>query len=88
VHAITLDSRAGSAINRVLVRKNIIVRMGTPRFLRQGDEVTIPGDRAQLPGPGQAGAAFARLSMASISFPVRRSRSLFPARAKAPCCGE
>ena len=42
VHAITLDSRAGSAINRVLVRKNIIVRMGTPRFLRQGDEVTIP----------------------------------------------
>ena len=42
VHAITLDSKAGSAINRVLVRKNIIVRMGTPRFLRQGDEVTIP----------------------------------------------
>jgi alpha-2-macroglobulin len=42
VHAITLDSRAGSAINRVLVRKNIIVRMGSPRFLRQGDEVTIP----------------------------------------------
>jgi uncharacterized protein YfaS (alpha-2-macroglobulin family) len=42
VHAITLDSRAGSAINRVLVRKNIIVRMGTPRFLRQGDEVTVP----------------------------------------------
>ena len=42
MHAITLDSKAGSAINRVLVRKNIIVRMGTPRFLRQGDEVTIP----------------------------------------------
>ncbi len=42
VHVITLDSRVGSAINRVLVRKNIIVRMGTPRFLRQGDEVTIP----------------------------------------------
>ncbi len=42
VHAITLDAKAGSAINRVLVRKNIIVRMGTPRFLRQGDEVTIP----------------------------------------------
>ena len=42
VHAITLDSKAGSAVNRVLVRKNIMVRMGTPRFLRQGDEVTIP----------------------------------------------
>ena len=36
------SSRASSAINRVLVRKSIIVRMGTPRFLRQGDEVTIP----------------------------------------------
>lgn len=42
VHAITVDSKAGSAINRVLVRKNVIVRMGTPRFLIQGDEITIP----------------------------------------------
>lgn len=42
VHAITPDSKAGSAINRVLVRKNVIVRMGTPRFLIQGDEITIP----------------------------------------------
>ena len=42
VHAITPDSKAGSAISRVLVRKNILVRMGTPRFLRKGDEITIP----------------------------------------------
>ena len=42
VHAITTDSKAGSAISRVLVRKNILVRMGTPRFLRKGDEITIP----------------------------------------------
>lgn len=42
VRAITTDSRAGSAIDRVIVRKNVIVRMGTPRFLRKGDEVTIP----------------------------------------------
>lgn len=40
--AITADSKAGSSINRVIVRKNIIVRMGTPRFLRKGDELTIP----------------------------------------------
>ena len=26
----------------MIVRKNIIVRMGTPRFLRKGDELTIP----------------------------------------------
>jgi uncharacterized protein YfaS (alpha-2-macroglobulin family) len=42
VRAITTDSRAGSAIDRVIVRKNVIVRMGTPRFLRKGDEITIP----------------------------------------------
>ena len=42
VRAITPDSKAGSAIDRVIVRKNVIVRMGTPRFLRKGDEVTIP----------------------------------------------
>ncbi len=42
VHTITADSKAGSAINRVLVRKNIIVRMGTPRFLSKGDMLTVP----------------------------------------------
>jgi alpha-2-macroglobulin len=42
VHAITTDSKAGSAISRVLVRKNILVRMGTPRFLLKGDEIVLP----------------------------------------------
>ncbi|HEY0795308.1 MAG TPA: MG2 domain-containing protein [Acidisarcina sp.] len=42
VHAITADSKAGSTINRVLVRKNVIVRMGTPRFMVKGDEITLP----------------------------------------------
>ncbi|MBB5055618.1 hypothetical protein HDF16_000287 [Granulicella aggregans] len=42
VHAITADSKAGSAMSRVLVRKNVLVRMGTPRFLVQGDEIVIP----------------------------------------------
>jgi uncharacterized protein YfaS (alpha-2-macroglobulin family) len=42
VRAVTPDSKAGAAVNRVLVRKNIIVRMGAPRFMRKGDELTIP----------------------------------------------
>jgi uncharacterized protein YfaS (alpha-2-macroglobulin family) len=42
VRAITPDSKAGSAISRVLVRKNVIVRMGTPRFLLKGDEIAVP----------------------------------------------
>ena len=36
VHAVTANAQAGSAISRVLVRKNVLVRMGTPRFLRKG----------------------------------------------------
>lgn len=42
VRAITPDSKAGSAIGRVLVRKNVLVRMGTPRFMIKGDEITLP----------------------------------------------
>ncbi|HWG16729.1 MAG TPA: alpha-2-macroglobulin family protein, partial [Acidobacteriaceae bacterium] len=42
VRAITADSKAGSAISRVLVRKNVLVRMGTPRFMIKGDEITLP----------------------------------------------
>jgi len=42
VRAITPDSKSGSAISRVLVRKNVLVRMGTPRFMLKGDEITLP----------------------------------------------
>jgi len=42
VRAVTADSKAGSAISRVLVRKNVLVRMGTPRFLLKGDDITLP----------------------------------------------
>jgi uncharacterized protein YfaS (alpha-2-macroglobulin family) len=42
VHAITDDSKAGSASSKVLVRKDVLVRMGTPRFMVKGDEITLP----------------------------------------------
>jgi hypothetical protein len=38
---ITADSKVGSAIERTVVRKNLILRLVTPRFFREGDEVTI-----------------------------------------------
>ena len=41
VRAITMDTKAGAAINKILVRKNLMVRLAVPRFLRQGDEVTV-----------------------------------------------
>jgi len=41
VRAVTLDSKSGWAVNRVLVRKSVIVRLAVPRFFRMGDQVTI-----------------------------------------------
>jgi len=41
VRAVTADSRAGWAVHRVLVRKNLMVRLVAPRFVRPGDSVII-----------------------------------------------
>jgi hypothetical protein len=41
VRGVTLDTKVGSAINNVIVRKNLMVRLAVPRFFRQGDEATI-----------------------------------------------
>jgi uncharacterized protein YfaS (alpha-2-macroglobulin family) len=41
IRAITDDGKAGAVVTRVLVRKNLIVRLAAPRFFRQGDEVTL-----------------------------------------------
>jgi uncharacterized protein YfaS (alpha-2-macroglobulin family) len=41
VRAITDESKAGSTVTRVLVRKNLIVRLAAPRFFRQGDETVL-----------------------------------------------
>jgi uncharacterized protein YfaS (alpha-2-macroglobulin family) len=41
IRAMTDDGKAGSMMTRVLVRKNLIVRLAAPRFFRQGDEVTV-----------------------------------------------
>jgi alpha-2-macroglobulin len=41
VRAMTDDGKAGSVVTRVLVRKNLIVRLAAPRFFRQGDETVL-----------------------------------------------
>jgi len=37
----TQDFKVGNAVNRVIVRKNLMVRLAVPRFFRQGDDVTV-----------------------------------------------
>ena len=41
VRGVTLDTKVGSGISNVIVRKNVMVRLAVPRFFRQGDEVTV-----------------------------------------------
>jgi hypothetical protein len=41
IRAMTDDGKAGGVITRVLVRKNLIVRLAGPRFFRQGDETVL-----------------------------------------------
>lgn len=38
---ITADTKVGQNVRTVITRKDLLVRMETPRFFRQGDEVTI-----------------------------------------------
>jgi uncharacterized protein YfaS (alpha-2-macroglobulin family) len=41
--AVTADLKVGSRVNKVLARKNLILRLETPRFLTEGDTATISG---------------------------------------------
>jgi uncharacterized protein YfaS (alpha-2-macroglobulin family) len=41
--AVTSDLRVGAKIDRILSRKDLILRLETPRFLTRGDVVTISG---------------------------------------------
>jgi uncharacterized protein YfaS (alpha-2-macroglobulin family) len=41
IRGATADTKVGNAVNRVIVRKNLMVRLAVPRFFRQGDDVTV-----------------------------------------------
>jgi hypothetical protein len=41
--AVTTDTRVGSSVGKVLARKDLILRLETPRFLTEGDTVTLSG---------------------------------------------
>jgi uncharacterized protein YfaS (alpha-2-macroglobulin family) len=43
VRAVTSDTRVGSSLAKVVARKDLILRMETPRFLTEGDTVTLSG---------------------------------------------
>ncbi|MGB8510991.1 MAG: MG2 domain-containing protein [Pyrinomonadaceae bacterium] len=41
--AVTADTRVGTAVEKVVERKDVIIRVASPRFLTAGDTVTLSG---------------------------------------------
>ncbi|HLL13935.1 MAG TPA: MG2 domain-containing protein [Pyrinomonadaceae bacterium] len=41
--AVTSDTRVGSATSKIIERKDVIIRLATPRFMTSGDTVTLSG---------------------------------------------
>lgn len=41
IRAMSDDGKAGGEVTRIVVRKNLIVRLAVPRFFRQGDETVV-----------------------------------------------
>lgn len=39
---VTMDTRVGQAVHKTIVRKNLLLTIAAPRFLTEGDEITIP----------------------------------------------
>ena len=54
------DTKVGSVINRVIVRKNLLIRLTTPRFFRLGDEMTLTAIAQNYLGREKTGPRFAR----------------------------
>lgn len=56
----TVDTKVGSAVDRVITRKNVILRLAVPRFFTEGDEVTVSAIvNNYLPQAKQAGISLA-----------------------------
>jgi len=41
VKGVTLNTEVGQEVNKTITRKDLLIRMETPRFFREGDEITI-----------------------------------------------
>jgi hypothetical protein len=72
--AVTADTRVGSAVARTTTTKDLIVRMVTPRFLSQGDQLVVPVvAHNYLPGEQQVQISLAAEGLAAASGPAGTS---------------
>ena len=70
---VTSDTKVGATKYKVVARKDVIMRLETPRFITQGDTVTLSGIVHNYLERRQVNSDFARGQMAR-SFKVRRNR--------------
>jgi len=75
---ITADSHVGSTVQRVIARKDVIMRLEMPRFLTQGDNVTISGVVHNFLKGSKATVISLELSGAQLLSPASETVTLPP----------
>ncbi len=93
--AVTADTRVGSGMGRAVARKDLILRLETPRFLTEGDTVTISGivhnylqtDKTARISLETSGARLLDLAAQTVVIP-RRGEQRIDWRVTAPQVGQ
>ena len=94
--AVTRDTRAGTGVARTTTTKDLIVRVITPRFLTEGDEVVVPtivhnylegakDTNVTVRGEGARTADARRRGSADIDDGQHRDQRRAPRRLAVPC---
>lgn len=79
--AITIDTRVGSAVRKVLATKDLLVRLETPRFFTQGDRLQLGAIVHNFTARPQDVQTFLAPGSLELKGPARRSATIEPGAA-------
>jgi hypothetical protein len=71
--AVTADTKVGAATYKVLARKDVIMRLETPRFLTQGDTATLSGIVHNYLNAAKAAQISLEISGAQLQTPSKQT---------------
>lgn len=95
VRAVTKDTLVGQVVQKVITRKNLILRLEIPRFLTEGDTVTVTGivhnyldqDKTAQVSLEATGVELAGVPTSSVSVP-KNGEAVVTWQVRAPAIGE
>ena len=97
MRAVTRDTLVGQVVAKVITRKNLILRLETPRFMDQGDTATLTGivhnylatDKTAKVSLDAQGVELASPAEASVNVPKNGEAVVtWNVRAPQDCAGE